>query len=271
MTIALSPPRLVIHDAGDGSPARISRRAVALAAALAFVAVGQTASAQSGKGFLFKRPIGSFSIRGGYALANAGSDVFSESTRQLTLNKRDFSAVTFGGDISYSATPRTDLVFDGGFSSSSKPSEFRDFTDNNDNPIQQSTKYRRVPLTVGLKYYLAERGRSVGEIAYIPSKVAPYVGVGAGAMYYRFQQNGDFIDFNTTNLEVFTATLESSGWTPMAHGSAGVDYTIGPWLALTGEGRYQWARARLDPAVFEGFQKIDLSGFTGTVGFKVRF
>jgi hypothetical protein len=256
MAIALSSPRLAT---------------LTLAAALALAATGQPAHAQNGKGFLFKRPIGSFSLRGGYALANAGSDVFSESTRQLTLNKRDFSAATFGGDFSYVASPRTDLVFDAGYSSTSKPSEFRDFEDNNDNPIQQSTKYRRVPLSVGLKYYLADRGRSVGQFAYIPSKVAPFVAVGGGAMYYRFEQSGDFIDFNTDNLEVFTATLESSGWTPMAQGSAGMDYTIGPWLALTGEGRYQWARARLDPQVFEGFQKIDLSGFTGTVGFKLRF
>jgi len=254
MTAALSSPRLAT---------------LTLAAALALAAAGQTAGAQSGKGFLFKRPIGSFSLRGGYALANAGSDVFSETTRLLTLDKRDFSAVTWGGDVSFAASPRTDLVFDAGFSSTSKPSEYRGFTDNNDNPIQQSTKYRRVPVGVGLKYYLADRGRSVGQFAYIPSKVAPYVGVGGGAMYYRFQQNGDFIDFQTNIVRPLT--LESSGWTPMAQGTGGMDYTIGPWLALTGEGRYQWARARLDPQVFEGFQKIDLSGFTGTVGFKVRF
>jgi hypothetical protein len=256
MAFALSSPRLAT---------------LTLTAALALAAAGQPAGAQSGKGFLFKRPIGSFSLRGGYALANAGSDVFSESTRQLTLNKRDFSAITWGGDASFAASSRTDLVFDAGYSSTSKSSEFREFTDNNDNPIQQSTNYRRVPISVGLKYYLADRGRSVGQFAYIPSKVAPFVAVGGGAMYYRFQQSGDFIDFNTTNLEVFTASLESSGWTPMAQGAVGMDYTIGPWLALTGEGRYQWARARLDPQVFEGFQKIDLSGFTGTVGFKVRF
>ena len=254
MAIVLSSPRLAT---------------VTLAAALALAATGQPASAQSGKGFLFKRPIGSFSLRGGYALANAGSDVFSETTRLLTLNKRDFSAITWGGDVSFAATPRTDLVFDGGFSSTSKPSEYRGFTDNSDNPIQQSTKYRRVPISVGLKYYLADRGRSVGQFAYIPSKVAPYVGVGGGAMWYRFQQNGDFIDFQTNFVKPLT--LESSGWAPMAQGALGMDYTIGPWLALTGEGRYQWAKARLDPQVFEGFQKIDLSGFTGTVGFKVRF
>jgi len=162
-------------------------------------------------------------------------------------------------------------VFDGGYSSSTTPSEFRNFIDNNDQPIQQTTKYKRVPLTIGLKYYLTDRGRAVSDFAYIPSKYAPYLGVGAGTMYYRFQQSGDFVDFNTDDLEIFSTALESNGWAPMAQGTAGMDFTIGPWLALTGEGRYQWARARLDPAVFEGFQKIDLSGFTGTVGFKVRF
>jgi hypothetical protein len=162
-------------------------------------------------------------------------------------------------------------VFDGAFTSVKQPSEFRDFVDNNDEPIEQETRYRRVPLTFGLKYYVADRGRSVGQFAYIPSKFAPYLGFGGGAMYYKFEQEGDFIDFATDNLEVFGAKLESSGWTPMAHGSAGMDYTVGPWLALTAEARYQWARARLDPQVFEDYDKIDLSGVTGTVGFRVRF
>jgi len=272
MSTAFSPSlsRLVTYHGRDGSSSHfVKRAAFATVATVAFLVSGQSASAQ--KGFLFKRPVGSFSLRGGYAVANAGSDVFSEATRQLTLNKGDFAAITFGGDISYAASPRTDLVFDGAFAASNANSEFREFEDNNGAPIQQATKYKRVPLTIGLKYYLTDRGRSVSEFAYIPSKYAPFVGIGAGGMWYRFQQNGDFIDFNTANLEVFTSTLESSGWTPMAQGTAGVDFTVGPWVALTTEGRYQWARATLDPNVFEGFDKIDLSGFTGTVGFKVRF
>jgi hypothetical protein len=90
-------------------------------------------------------------------------------------------------------------------------------------------------------------------------------------MYWRFAQDGDFVDFASDNLAIRRYELESSGWAPMAHGMAGFDYNLGPWLALNAEGRYQWARAELDPQVFEGFEKIDLSGFAGTVGFKVRF
>ena len=136
-------------------------------------------------------------------------------------------------------------------------------------PFEQSTKFKRVPLTIGLKYFLTSRGRSVSQYAWIPSRYAPYVSVGAGAMYYSFEQKGDFVDFQTLNVE--TLTVESSGWAPMGRGAAGLEYTVSPWLALTGEGRYVWAKATLDPNAFEGYDKIDLTGFTGTVGFRVRF
>jgi len=277
--IESSPHPSANRQPDAGSRARAVRRsAVALAGVIALTAVVYPAGAQgNGKGFLFSPPVGSFSLRGGYSVASAGSDVFSDATSQLTLDKRDFSGFAWGGDISYSPTPRLDIVFDGGYSSTTKDSEVRDFVEDLPNggsaPISQETNYRRVPLTIGMKYYLADRGRAVGQFAYIPSKYAPYVGIGAGAMWYRFKQNGDFVDFATDPQfpDIFTAELESSGWAPMAHGAAGIDYTLGPWLAITGEARYQWAKARLDPDIFVDYDKIDLSGVTGTVGFKVRF
>ena len=247
----------------------VARRS-AFIGAVVLVSGARLAPAQtSGDGFLFRRPSGSFSLHGGYALANAGSDVFSEATTNLTLDKRDFSSFSFGGDISYAFSPRFDVVFGGDYSAAKRDSEFRDWVDNNDDPIEQTTSFRRLPITVSLKYYVVERGRSVSQFAWIPSKYSPYVGVGGGGMYYRFKQEGDFVDFQ--DLDVFFAELQSSGWTPTGHAMAGVDYTLGPWLALTAEGRYSYAKAELDRDVWEGFEKIDLSGFAGTVGFKVRF
>jgi hypothetical protein len=255
----------------------VALSALAVLGAVVVFTVPSPAEAQgSGKGFLFGAPAGSFSIRGGYALANAGSAVFTDAISQLTLDKRDFSSLTYGGDISYSPTPRTDLVFDVAYAFAKHPSEVRAFYEGDNEPIVQSTKFRRMPVTLGLRYYVADRGRAVSQFAYIPSTFAPYVGVAAGAMNYKFQQSGDFVDYRTIDpvtgeAEIVTLDVEDSGWTPMAHGMAGVDYSVGPWLALTFEGRYQWAKARLDPDVFEGYDKIDLTGFTGTVGFKVRF
>ena len=256
---------------GAGRPG-VRPNALAAAGLIAVCAFAPGVGAQgSGKGFLFKKPVGSFAFRGGYAVANASSDVFSDATALLTLDKKDFSGFNWGGDISYSTSDRFDVLFDAEVASASKSSEFRNFIGSDDKPIEQSTKFKRVPLTLGLKYYLASRGRSVSQFAYVPSKFAPFVSVGGGAMYYSFQQKGDFVDFNSVDLDVFNTTLESSGWAPMAHGAAGLEYSVGPWLALTGEGRYVWAKASLDRDAFEGYDKIDLNGFTGTVGIRVRF
>jgi hypothetical protein len=92
--------------------------------------------------------------------------------------------------------------------------------------------------------------------------------VGGGAMWYRFRQEGDFIDF--TNNNVFHDTFESSGFTPMAHLLAGMDYSLSPRWGLTAEGRYEFANAALSQD-FSGFHRIDLSGFSLTAGFAVRF
>ena len=121
---------------------------------------------------------------------------------------------------------------------------------------------------LGVRQYLTSRGRSVGDLAWIPSRLAPYVGAAGGAMWYRFRQNGDFVDFNTN--DVFNGTLNTSGWAPAASGAAGLDVTLTPRFALTGQGKYLWARAR-PGGDFSGFNQIDLSGFSTTVGLLVRF
>jgi hypothetical protein len=222
----------------------------------------------TGNGFLFRAPAGEVSFRGGFDRATAGSDIFSFTVNELTLNRHDFSALTFATDVDKVLTPRFDVRFSFSVSKSTTPSEFRDFVDNNRQPIQQTTEYMRVPLTASLKAYLANPGRSVGHFAWIPSRYAPYVGAGGGAMWYRFQQAGDFIDFATT--KVFTDAFVSEGWTPTLQAFAGTDVSLTPRFAVTAEGRYQWARSRLSTD-FSQFQPIDLSGFALTAGVSIRY
>lgn len=235
--------------------------------ALAGVAFPLSAQ-RSGRGFLFESPRGSLVLRGGFGLAAAKGDLFSFTASQLTLGRRDFSGATADLDLAFALARRTDIVFTASYIGSSKGSEFRDFVDQSDNPIQQTTSFQRVPLTLGVRQYLASRGRSVGNFAWIPARFAPYVGAGAGAILYRFRQDGDFIDFNTN--DVFSATLVSSGWAPAATAATGLEYTVNPRVALTGQGAYLWSRAR-PRGDFSGFERIDLSGLSTTVGFLVRF
>ena len=227
-----------------------------------------TDAQQAGDGFLFRPPAGALTVRGGFNYARAGSDIFSFATSQLTLRPRDFSALNLGTDASVRMTPRVEVVFGWSFSSSSSPSEFRDWVDNHDRPIEQTTTFVRAPLTLSVKAYFKQPGRSVGRFAWIPARYAPYVGFGGGTMWYSFHQEGDFIDFTTTR--VFHDRFASSGWTPMAQGFAGTDVSLSPHFALTADARYQWARATMKRD-FSGFDRIDLSGVALTAGIAIRY
>jgi hypothetical protein len=222
----------------------------------------------TGNGFLFRAPSGEVSFRGGFDRAAAGSDVFAFTVKELTLSQRDFSSLTFATDVDYVLTPRLYARFSIGVSRSATPSEFRDFVDNDRRPIEQATAFMRVPLTASVKAYLADPGRALGHFAWIPSRYAPYVGAGGGGMWYRFRQQGDFIDFATS--EVFPDRFVSEGWTPTIQAFAGTDVSLTPRFAVTAEGRYQWARSRLSRD-FSQFQPIDLSGFAVTAGFSIRY
>jgi hypothetical protein len=231
-------------------------------------AAGPAAAQTAGDGFLFRPPAGTVAIRGGFDLARAGSDLFQFVTDELTVRTRDFSSVAVAFDVAFTVSPRVQGVFSLGTAQSTIPSEFRNWLDNNDRPIQQTTMFHRVPVTGSVKTYLSDPGRSVGHFAWIPARYAPYVGAGGGIMWYRFHQEGDFIDFDT--LRVFPDQFDSDGWAPTVHAFGGVDVSLSPRFAVTAEGRYQWARAPLSRD-FSGFDRIDLSGFALTSGITIRY
>lgn len=246
----------------------ISTRIVLTLTAALSVAASSLSGQSAGNGFLFGQPKGSIAVRGGLAAASGAGDLFSFTDKQLTLNKGDFNSANADLDLAFRLAAQTDLAFSVSYAGTNKASEFRDFVDQADQSIRQSTSFQRLPAMLGVRQYLTSRGRSVGELAWIPSRLAPYVGIAGGAMWYRFRQNGDFVDFNTN--DVFNGTLSSSGWAPAASAAAGIDVTLTPRFALTGQGNYMWARAR-PGGDFSGFSRIDLSGLFTTVGLRVRF
>lgn len=238
---------------------------------LAIIAIGAIATpsrAQSaGDGFLFRPPSGSWTFRTGLAVPTAHSDIFGQITDQLTLNRADFRSATFGTALAISVSTRNDVVFDVSYSNVSRGSEFRDWVDNNDQPIQQSTSLRRIPVTVGLRHYLTSRGRSVGRFAWIPARRSLYAGAAVGMMEYKFYQQGDFIDFATLN--VFPDRFLSQSWTPLAQGTLGLDMGLGSFTMLNLEARYTWAKAHMS-SDFKDFDRIDLSGVSVTAGLAFR-
>ena len=255
---------------------RLVRRHVfipGMAGALWAALAGRADAQSAGKGFLFQEPRWTLALRGGFDRANAGGELFEFVTDSLTLERSDFSAVAYSMELSYSLRPRLDLAFSGGYSSSKTPSEFRKYVGTDDLPIAQTTRFTRVPLMASIKAYLVPRGQTIGSLAWIPSRFAPYLGVGGGAMMYRFQQEGEFVDSESANLDIFRDRLVSSGWTPAAQGLAGFDLALSPRWGLTTEAKYTYSRKHTDMSEEEDFQnyRIDLSGLSATMGFHVRF
>ncbi len=223
---------------------------------------------QRGDGFLFRRPTISLTLRGGYDRPTGRSDIYDFTTTQLTLDRGDLAALGLQFDLGVRVADRLDLVMGVGGARRSQPSEFRNFVDNEDLPIEQTTTLRRVPITAGIKYALTRPGEQIGKFAWIPSRITPWIGIGGGAMQYAFRQTGDFVDFQTLN--VFARTYQSKGWAPMAYANIGADLSLNPRFALTGDVRYSAARATLDGS-FVGFDKIDLSGAAATMGLTIRY
>jgi len=218
--------------------------------------------------FLFGRPDREVAIRAGWNLAGAGSDWYDFVTDQLTLERRDFNAVTVGGDVGVWLSDRSTLLIGVDVTHAGPRSEYRRLVDNDRLPIEQGTRLVTVDMTGGVRYALTERGRAIGRLAWIPRRVVPFVGAGGGAVYYRLQQAGDFVDF--ADRRVFPATFESEGWAPTVYAGGGADIRVLRRVVLTADVRYRYATAKLDQEWVD-FDPLDLSGVRMTLGAAWQF
>ena len=236
---------------------------------VALVPLTSVANAQEEQpDFLFGAPRGAFSIRGGYLIASANSDIYEFLSKDLTIESSDFNALVFGIDIALAVHPRLDVLLGFEYGRAAVDSEFREFEEDNGAPITQTTELRTVPVTGSIKLYLTPRGREISRFAYLPSKARPYLGAGAGLIWYRLTQIGDFVDF--ADLSIFPGEFQSGAWGTETHVFGGLDLRLSPKWYLSLEGRYVWADADLSED-FVGFDPIDLNGLRITVGFSYSF
>jgi hypothetical protein len=221
-------------------------------------------------GYMLQTPRVSVILRGGASMP-IGPDALRDSlTSWLTLDRRDFAALTLGAELAVLLTPRLDIMLGYSRARSRRGSEFRDWMDADSLPIEQTTSLERNMLAVGGRFFLNERGHSAGKLAWVPSSFLPYVGGGAGVLRYTFVQQGWFVDFETR--DIFLDFFSNEGTTPLVYGSVGSEWWLAPRVGLTAEARYTYARATLGQFTdFPDFADLDLSGVQMTAGIAIRF
>lgn len=218
--------------------------------------------------YLFSPPAATLTFFGAATAPSAGSDLYTFSFKELTLAREDLRSGAHGLDLAIRLNPRWDAVLGVSFTRGAHRSEFREYVDQDNAAIEQTTSLRRVPVGASLRYHLTPRGEAIGTRVWIPARLVPWVGLGAGMMQYRFSQGGDFVDFTT--FDIFPARYTAKGWAPFAQGSLGAGLSLSPHFELTGEARY--VRSSGENGVdFEGFDRIDLSGVSTSIGLTVRF
>lgn len=224
-------------------------------------------AAQQGRGYLFGEPRVSLTLFGGFAQPGAAGDLWAFTFDELTLGRGDLASLERGGDLAVWVSPRLDLVLSYAVSDARSRSEVRDWVDENGGPIRQTTRFTRRPLGLSARYYFRDRGRSLGSYAWVPARVVPFASLGFGRMAYAMDQAGEFVDSETN--EIFTDRYRADGRASFAQAGLGASFTLTPTVVLTGEARYVRARGDGAPS-FTGFDRLDLSGLSTSLGLTLR-
>ncbi len=251
-------------------------RSATLAACVALAGTFGTerAAAQSGgDGFLFQEPRVSFSFRGGLSMpraggGNGGASLWDDTREFFTVETSDLTGPLLVGELAIRLNEMLDLTIGVSHHSSSFNSEYRDWVGDDDLPIAQHTTFTTTPITAGVRAYPLSRGRSIGNLAWIPRTLNPFVGIAGGFVNYRFDQSGEFIDYET--YDIYRDGFLSQGRGATLHFSGGVEVSVNRHLMLVGEAKYAFGSGPLS-SDFVGFPDLDLAGLHLSAGLSARF
>jgi opacity protein-like surface antigen len=224
--------------------------------------------------FSFHKPKIFFGGHAGINFPQAKGDIFGTAIHDLTLKKSDFQSPIFGFDFGVYIHSHFAAVASLDYGRALKKSEYRDFVEDNGNSIIQTNRLSQFSLLGTLRYYPRKTGEKVGSYSWIPTRILPYVGAGAGLVHYNFSQQGDFVNF--TNDAIFTDLLVSKNPALMTQLSAGLDFVLTRRIIANVESRYSWAHGDISMGLAGYsrdylFDSIDLNGLKTIAGISFRF
>jgi opacity protein-like surface antigen len=231
-------------------------RATAAVLALGLVAASPAAGWASG----LELRIGGFFPHGESDLFADVNELYSPVGELRGVKPNDFDGVYGGAEYSFNVAEKVEMGISLDGYSNSNSTVYRDFTRPDGSEIHQELKLSLIPLGVSLRFLPLSRR----------APIQPYLTIGADAIFYQYEEFGDFIDFFSDNLDISSDHFESDGIAFGGHAAAGLRIPLGHDFAITAEGRYQFAQKKHMDDDFN-LNQLDLNGASATIGIRLRF
>ena len=207
----------------------------------------------------------------GVTTPNPEYTLFRDVCDLYFIGKGDFDGVYGGVEYNQVVLDYVEVGVHYDYYSNTEDTSYRDWERPAGGEIQQSLRLRVAPLGVTVRFLPTGKRH----------RLVPFVGGGVDALFYKYEEMGDFIDFYSPDCETdlgcptlpdhFVAEDTAFGY----HALGGLRVYVNRDFAIVGEGRYQWGKhdmgddfAPNEPGLVN---TIDLGGWTFTVGLHVRF
>jgi hypothetical protein len=202
---------------------------------------------------------GSFNFKVGLFHPDMNSDLWDINMENLAFEKQDMQGEYYGLEFEHFYGRYLSFSIEGGYYKKEHYTMYRDFVYADDSPIYQNLALRITSLEADIKVYpLGNRMRFY-----------PYIGGGAGIYHWKYEQWGDFVDAETW-LVYEDEYAESSAYTTGFNAKAGFVVRFSRSMGVSFETRYLYLKGNLS-SFFEGFEQLDMSGFTYSLGINFFF
>ena len=212
-----------------------------------------------------------FDLRIGGFFPRGNETLFQDDRALYFVEKSDFNGVYGGIEYNRVLLDNVELGIHLDGYGRTVDTSYRDYTWDDGTEIRQSLKLTMVPLGVSLRFVPTSKR----------AKIAPFVGGGVDAIFYKYEEYGDFVCFPPASgtcrfdYDIVPDAFVSESTAFGFHALGGVRVYINRDFAIVAEGRYQWATDEMgddfapnEPGLVN---TLDLSGWTVTVGVHVRF
>lgn len=186
------------------------------------------------------------------------SDLWDINRQNLYLEKKDFEGSFVSVEWEVFVKRNLSFSLEIGTYSQQLETSYRDWEYEDGSPIYQSLSLSIIPVEASFKFYPGGAHRPV----------APYFGGGLGIYFWKYVQEGDFIDFTT--WDVFSGSYETNTSGIGTNISGGISWRISRSIGFFGEAKYVFFKDALS-SDFQGFEKFDLSGLHLLVGISIWY